>query len=56
MTAMAAASIAVSLALTAAGRRAAGAVDEDGAKPDGCQAPHRPVQVSRRSAPGSGSA
>ncbi|MGQ7749451.1 MFS transporter [Streptomyces sp. WC2508] len=56
MTVMAAASIAVSLALTAAGRRAAGAVDEDGAGPDGCPAPHRPVQVSRRSAPGSGSA
>ncbi|MCT2545445.1 MFS transporter [Streptomyces atratus] len=54
MTVMATASIAVSLALTAAGRRAA--VDESGAGPDGCPAPHRPAQVSRRSAPGSGSA
>lgn len=56
MTVMAAASIAVTLALTAAGRRAAGAVDEGGAGPGSRPAPHRPVQVSRRSAPGSGSA
>lgn len=56
MTVMAAASIAVTLALTAAGRRAAGAVDEDGAGPGGCRDPHRTRQVSRRSAPGSGSA
>ncbi|MGW0962109.1 MFS transporter [Streptomyces gelaticus] len=56
MTVMAAASIAVTLALTAAGRRDAGAVDEDGTGPDRCPDPHPARQVSRRSAPGSGSA
>ncbi|MFD5503376.1 NUDIX hydrolase [Streptomyces sp. NPDC127061] len=30
--------------------------NEGGAGPGSCQSPHRPVQVSRRSAPGSGSA
>lgn len=56
MTVMATASLAVTLALTAAGRRAAGAADQDGAGPGGCPDLHRTRQISRRSAPGSGSA